>query len=121
MSNVGLTRFVDAWNHHCVPKKGKPIDLARSNDKTMKITGLMTTEEAAKHYVNITGGQLTVWSEFGKNILKEKPHLRKMREVEINKKCSYDDIFFQLQQGRNENFIYCIELFLRVSNALTLL
>ena len=35
VSNVGLERFVKAWNHHSVPKKGKPIALMERNNHTV--------------------------------------------------------------------------------------
>ena len=33
VANVGLQIFFEAWNHHSVPQKGRPIDLMAQNNK----------------------------------------------------------------------------------------
>ena len=117
VSSIGLKLFAQAWNHHLVPKKGRPIDLMKSNNKAMRIQNLMTKEEAAEHYTAITGGNLTVWSQFGIDPLLDFPELKRRRENEILRKCNFENMFYDIQQGQSENFLYCIKLFLRVTGA----
>ena len=121
VAKVGLQSFKDAWNHHSVPKKGRPIDLMLSNNKAVPIDSLMSKEEAGEHYKNITNGRLTLWSEFGIDILEEFPELQNQREIEILKKCNFERIFSEIQQDKTENFLFCINLFVRVTNALNVL
>lgn len=118
VSKVGIERFVAAWNHHSIPKKGRPIALMQRNNKSVHIDNLMRKEEAVYHYVNLCGGQLTSTSSFGKDPLDGHPHLIAQREAEILKKVTFENIFSTIQQGHTKQLLYCIQLFLRISNAL---
>ena len=35
VAKVGVKRFVEAGNHHSIPKKGRPIKIMKSKSKTM--------------------------------------------------------------------------------------
>lgn len=118
VAKVGIRRFVDAWNFHTVPKKGCPIDLMRENNKTVPVGRLMEKERAAEHYTTITNSPLTLFSPFGKDPLAEYPNLQLRRSTEFFKKCNFENIFFQIQQGDVNAFMFSIQLFSRISLAL---
>ena len=50
VAKVGLQLFAEAWNHHLIPLKGRPIDLMALNNKVMPVDRLMSKERAAEHY-----------------------------------------------------------------------
>ena len=118
VSNVGLKRFVEAWNHHSVPKKGRPIDLMQSKNRTVQVQNIMTIDEAVEHYESINGNSLTLTSVFGTDLLAEYPELVKRRETEVLRKCNFEEIFSEIHQRNTQPFLFCIHLFQRVSNAL---
>ena len=96
VAKIGLQRFVRAWNCHCVPKKGCPIDLMQSKNRTIPITNAMTKEEAAGH-ANIHGRQLTWNNVFGVDPFGDNIELKSRRLSEILKKCSFENIFSDIQ------------------------
>lgn len=119
VAKVGIQRFVDAWNHHSVPKKGRPVDLMRMNNKTMPIGQLMVKERAAEHYSISNRRPLTLFSQFGTGPLEDYPNLQLRRSTEFFKKCNFEDIFSKIQDGDVKSFIFSIQLFLRISLALS--
>ena len=50
VAKVGLQLFAEAWNHHSIPLKGRPIDLMAPNNKAMPVDQLMSKERAVEHY-----------------------------------------------------------------------
>lgn len=120
VSKVGLKRFVEAWNHHSVPKKGRPIDLMTKNNKAMPVSQsqLMNKKEAAEHYEQITTRKLTLLSTFGIDPLQEYSGLQARREEEFLKKCNFENIFSKIQQGDATTFRFSIQFFLRLTFAL---
>jgi len=116
VSKVGMERFVEAWNNHSVPKKGRPVDLMRKHNKAMPVNQqLMNEEDAAQHYERITTHKLTLLSTFGIDPLAEYADLKTQRNEEFFKKCSFQNIYFKIQQGDVTAFRYAIQCFLRLS------
>ena len=62
--NIGIERFKDAWNHHRIPKKGIPFELAEANSKIepLNIHQLPTVREAIDAYNEI--GTMTTNYEY---------------------------------------------------------
>lgn len=118
VSYVGLKRFVDAWNHHSIPKKGRPIDLMASNNRAASVSNMLGKEEAAEHYECVTSRTLTRENEFGTDPLSHCAELRIRRETEMTKKCCFDSIFSDVQQHNTTSFLFCIQHFIVLSNAL---
>ena len=118
VSNVGLRRFVEAWNHHSIPKKGRPIDLMSTNNQAPPILNMLEAEEAADHYESIIGRPLTRESLFGTDPLIHSAELISRRETEVTNKCSFETIFSEVQQDNTQSFLFCIQHFILVSNAL---
>ena len=118
VSEIGLNHFVRAWNHHNVPGKGIPIYLMSSNNRAVSVQNLMTSSEAVRHYETVTRRRLTIWNSFGIDKLADYSELRIRRAAEILKKCSYEEIFSDVQKGKNDSFLYCIQLFINVTNSL---
>jgi len=116
VSKVGMERFVEAWNNHSVPKKGRPVDLMRKHNKAMPVNQqLMNEEDAAQHYERITTHKLTLLSTFGIDPLAEYADLKTQRNEEFFKKCSFQNIYFKIQHGDVTAFRYAIQFFLRLS------
>ena len=118
VSNVGLERFIKAWNHHSVPKKGKPIALMQQNNQIVPIQIMLTKEEAVEHYTNVNNGSLTEKSTFGRDLLDGFPDLAERRKVEIRRKFNFENIFSEILQQNTDSMLQCIQLFLQLTNAL---
>ena len=115
VAKVGLKLFSEAWNHHTISLKGRPIDLMAQNSKAMPIDQLMSKERAAKHHIRVTTTQLTSMSMFGVNPLLEYANLQIQREPEFSRKFSFKSIFSKIQQEDILEFRFSIQIFLRVS------
>ena len=108
VSNVGLNIFIEAWNHHSVPKKGKPMALIELNNKTVPIQPLLTKEEAPDHCEIINRRSLTEKGMFESDPLELYPDLARKRETEIRRKYNFEMIFSEIQQQNTKPLILCI-------------
>ena len=118
VSRVGLERFVEAWNHHSIPKKGQPIELMRAKNRASPVTNMLSKEEAADHYESVVEKSLTRVNGFGTDPLSHCAELNKRSESEVLKKCCFETIFSDIQQDNTRSFLSCIQHFIFVSNAL---
>ena len=83
VAKVGLQLFAEAWNHHSIPLKGRPIDLLAQNNKAIPVDQLMSTDRAVEHYRRVTPRQLTSMSIFVVDTLADYTNLKIRRETEI--------------------------------------
>ena len=118
VAKVGLQLFAEAWNHHSIPLKEKPINLMAQNNKAMPVDQLMSTERAAEHYGRVTAGQLTSMSIFGVDPLAGYTNLQNRRETKISRKFRFKSIFSKIQHEDILEFRFSIQFFLRLSFAL---
>ena len=107
--NVGLQLFVEAWNHHSVPLKGRPIDLIAKNNKTMPVDQSVSKERAAEHYREVTTRQLTSMSIFKLDPSAQYTNLQIRRETEIPPTFSFKSIFSKIQQENILQFRFSIQ------------
>ena len=84
VAKVGLQLFAEAWNHHSIPLKGRPIDLMAQNNKAMPVDQLMSKDRAAEHYRRVTTRKLTSMSIFGVYPLAEYTNLQIRRQTHGN-------------------------------------
>ena len=115
VAKVGLQLFAEAWNHHSIPLKGRPIDLMAQNNKAMPVDQLMSKERAAEHYRRVTTRQLTSMSIFGIDPLVEYTNLQIRRETKFSRKFSFKSIFSKIQQEDISEYRFSIQFFLRAS------
>lgn len=112
---VGVDIFVKAWNNHKIPGKGIPINLYKSNNKTFQLDShnLFNTDEAMKHYAQITGNKLKKVSAFGADPFGDCHNLKQNR-LEAYKRHlpSYETIFHNVVNGDYTSFKNAIFFFI---------
>ena len=112
---VVLQLLAEAWTHHSIPLKRRPIDLMVQNNKAMPVDQLMSKERAVEHFRRVTTRQLTSMSIFGVDPSAEYTNLQIRRETKFSRKFSFKSIFSKIQQEDILEFRFSIQFFLRLS------
>lgn len=102
---VGLSRMVEAWNNHSIPRKGIPNVLQMSRNGTTSISSheVPTLSDAVSGY-RLQRGTITEPSEFGEDPLAGNTHLVYEREQTWLQRCgvtSAADIYSGVVSGNS--------------------
>ena len=78
---------------------------------------LPRAEEAVSEYEN-AGGNLTVFSQFGIDPLRDFPILKHQRESQLSSNLDFDNIFHCLVNGNQQPFMYGLLYFINLNDRL---
>ena len=122
VAEVGVQRFVRAWNEHTIPHHGVPSAIFREQCLTSRLPAgavLPTGMEASYDYMQ-NGGHLTQPGDFGQDPLWRYPHLANVRLASFQREFpDPSDLFSTCVNGHATPFKSAVLKFIELTENLT--